>query len=363
MSRRLSTAVLAAVMAGGLALTGAVAATASPVASSAPVAAAKATPKAVLTVSNVRTTKATKPFALTTTSRMPVLTGSTAKNRALVTKRAKALVAAEQAMVAKWRTSCGATAPATITVTGVSKAIYKKRFASVTMAFDSDAGCGGVGQQSARSFTLDLKTGKKVKLTKFAASSAAVTRAAIVTALVEQNPDCVLEGLTAFRGETASLPAPAAWNVSAKGVRVWFDRYDVAPGACGAVSALVPWTDVATSAQMTGKRATRVYVRDLKVAGDSYTGDITVLTVQGRQVARIDGTLFSEAYCTLGIRTGAKVRGFERSGGVRHDFTLAGTTKKPALKLGKGWRLASTTEVASLKKAGVGADAIKGCGA
>ncbi|WP_169924520.1 RsiV family protein [Flavimobilis soli] len=359
----MSTATLGAVLAVGIALSGAIAApaAAAPAPTAAgPVAAAKTAPS--LTVTKKTTSTTTKPFPLTTTSRMPVLKGATAKNRALVTKNAKALLAAERSMVASWRESCGGSAPSSITVTNVSKAVYKKRYASVTMVFDSDAGCDGVTQQSARSFTLDLKTGKKVKLSKFMAPKAAATRAAIVTALHEQNPKCVDDQLTAYAGDPRSLPAtPAGWTVSSKGVRVWFNRYEVAPGACGAVSALVPWRDVASSAQLKGKRTSRVYVSDLKKVGSIYTGSITVLSVQGKHVARLDGWLYSEAYCTLGVRTGKKVRGFLPGGGIRHNFTLAGTTKKPTLKLGKSWRLATSKELAAFKKGGVPVDAIKAC--
>ena len=371
MSRRLSISACAAALAVGVVLTGAVAApagAASTAAAPAAVAtsagrAATATAKpARLSVTTPKITTVTTPFALTTTSRLPVLTGSTAKNRARVTTHAKALIAAEQQMVATWRAGCADSAvPASVAVASVNKAVYQGRYASVTMAFQSDAGCGGVTQQSARSFTLDLKTGKKVKLSRFAAGSAGVTRLAMLSALRAQNPGCVLEDMTVFRGATTSLPTPDAWNVSAKGVRVWFNRYAVAPGACGAVSARVPWAAVATSAQLAGPRSTRVYVKDLTLEAGSYSGDIAVLTVQGRQVARIDGHLFSEATCTLGVRTGTQVRGFERATGTRVDYPLGGTVKAPALKLGAGWRRATSTELAGLKQAGVGADAIKGC--
>lgn len=370
MASRLSTTALAAVLAGGLALSGAVAVPASAasvsvapasVAQTTPVAVKKAVKKASLTVSKKRVTTLQKPFPHKSTVRMPVLKGSTAKNRALVSKSAKALLAAERVFVAKWRKSCNGKLPGDIRVTDVSKSIYKKRYASVTMAFSSDAGCRGVTHQNARSFTIDLKTGKRVRLSKFAASSAQVTRAAFATALKEQNRECVYDEITAIPGQTWSMPTPSGWNVTSKGVRVWFGRYEVAYGACGAVSALVPWRDVASAAQLKGKRQSRIYVHGLKKSEGAYTGDIVVLTSQGRQVATMFGALGGGAHCTVGIRTGKKVRGFAPEGGDRLNFTLAGTTKKPSLELGKGWRLATAKEIAAFKKASTKLDAIKAC--
>jgi len=127
------------------------------------------------------------------------------------------------------------------------------------------------------------------------------------------------------------------------------------------VSALIPWTDVASPAQLKGKRTSRVYVRDVKKEAGSYTGEIVVLTVQGRLVARVTGWLPAEAYCTRGVRTGKQVRAFVPFSWVRTDYRLAGTTKKPALKLGEGWRRATATEVAAYKKGGFEVDAIKHC--
>ncbi|SFF23127.1 hypothetical protein SAMN04488035_2111 [Flavimobilis marinus] len=367
--RRFSAFAVVTAVAGSLTLTSvpanaASAAVSSPVSTVATssLAAAKASPRARLVVSKTRTTVATTPFPLTTTYRLPVLKGSTAKNRSRVQKYAKAFLSAEKSMARKWRAGCATSPyPAEVRVTDVSASIYKKRYASVTMAFSSDAGCGGVTQQSARSFTIDLKTGKKAKLSKFVASTAGVNRLATLSALRTQNSDCVTGAVTARRGSTSSLPAPDAWNVSPKGVRVWFNRYAIAAGACGAVSALVPWTDVATSAQLKGKRTSRVYVKDLVDHGDSFTGAIVGMTVQGKQVARFDGYLFSEAYCTLGVRTGKKVRAFDTESASRYVFNLSGTKGAPKLRLGKGWRLATAKELSRFRSMGVGTDALKFC--
>lgn len=368
MASRFSSTALAAVLAGGLALSGAVAvpagAATAPVAEAAPVAAAKKAKKATMTVSKKSVTTTQSPFPLTVTTRMPVLKGSTAKNRALVTKHAKSLIAAERAMVAKMHETCATTDAAWVNVNRVSAAVYKGRYASVTMLFGTFGGCLANEVPTARSFTLDLKTGKKVKLSKFVAPSATVTRAAMLTALREQNPKCVNEDLVASRKASSGIPAPSGWNVSSKGVRVWFARYGVANGTCGVVSALVPWRDVATSKQIKGKRTSLVYVRGLKkLAGGFYSGDFTVLTVQGRQVSRIDGWLFSEGYCSYGVRSGKKVRGFTPGGDYRYNYKLSGTKKRPTLKLDKSWRRATSKEIAAFKKGDFPVDAIKFCGA
>lgn len=316
------------------------------------VAAAKAKPR--LTVSKERRTTTSRPFKLTTTYRMPVLTGSAAKQRKLVTRYARDLIAAEKKMVAQWRSRCRGTDPASINAYSVKATIHRARYASVAMLFASDAGCGGVGNTSARSFTLDLRTGKKVSLKTFASPSAGVTRLAIYSRLARAYDGCMITSLD-------STPVPDAWAVSSKGLRVWFDKYAVGVGACGTMSVLVPWTDVASSAQVTGKRYTRTYVKDLKKSAYGWYGEVVQLTVQGRRIAVYYGILDSESYCQIGVRTGKKASLFDTASASRTVTKLHGTTAKPRITLGQGWREATSTQRVTVRELGFPTDAIATC--
>ncbi|WP_102507890.1 hypothetical protein [Sanguibacter massiliensis] len=258
-------------------------------------------------VSKARTSTTTQTVKITTTSRVPVLVGSSNKNRKAVASAAARAVAAARAEVAATAQDCPAEyrIPGRVTVDEVTTGLHKGRYASTTMVFGLSGGCGNFGLQTARSFTIDLRTGKKVALARFAAPDAVVTKRATVAALRAQNPSCRSSIVSAGKMRRAS-----GWNVSSKGLRVTYDAGRAAPKTCGAVSAVIPWSDVAPAKALTTPRGKKPVVH--AYAHTAYFDAITAIRSTGRLVTVVDSDGASTS-CMVGVRTGSKLVSFDSS--------------------------------------------------
>ncbi|WP_062521729.1 hypothetical protein [Demequina silvatica] len=336
-----------------------------------------ATSKPTMTVSKLQTTVTTKPYTMKTTYKLPVLHGSTAANRATVKQRALAIIANKKASVKRaWadcerRGTCDDLPPvdAGVRVTKVAVGVYQGRYASFTLeglVDDIDVDKGSAGTEAfATSFTLDLKTGKKVPLSKFVDISDYAARIAIVSTLFRERPGCVRYDLTPERNSTTQMSLvgqPAAWTVSSSGLRVAYPRYVVGLESCNIMSVTVPWTDIATVNRMDGPVYTRVYVNGLTRADGQYWGAVAYLTVQDRRAALVAGYIDSDSECYAGARTSTQARLFERWSFERWTPKLGGTYKQPTIALGTGWRKATATERSRLaEQFGQSFNAIRTC--
>lgn len=325
-------------------------------------------------VSPARKRTLTKPFRFKESLRIPVLKGSTAKNRKLFAGHVNAMVAAEKKSVSKWRSGFSGCNFDAYMGSSVSASIYKSRYASVIMTFGTDPGCGGVAHSNPRSFTLDLKTGKKLGISTFLAQDDPTTKLATVTNFAAKNR-CIdttswdpLATKTSESGWTQPIPRPKAWSVSSQGVRVAYEKYTIAAGACGAPAVVLPWAEVAPAKSMAGTVKSRVYVSNFtwNKRWGTYDGDVAILSAQGRKVGFLKGSLLGQeaSFCGLGVRSGRTATLVEPYGSKKVKIQLADSSSNPKLakpSLGKGMRLATTKEIQVVKSYVGSTNAIRMC--
>lgn len=302
-------------------------------------AAAASAPSAKITVVKSSGT-ASSPLRYAYEKQTPKLTGvkaSVAKTfRTLVDRAVKKRVNA----LAEWREGCYVPGElymekqGYLSTTVVSRAVFKKRYASVMVRVDTNPGCGGVNFNDVFSVTLDLKTGTATKLSQFARTSTAAGKntfdPAVIYRLERVAAGCVAPGDLHPRpgwgggDDPKAIPTPAAWTVGSKGITVGYARYQVSYGACGAVTATVPWKDVVRPTPSTKPKVTTT-----RFAGPERAH--AVISVRGGQVAMAWGGQ-GVPTCALGQRTGSKAVLWSTEGWVARStlsFTKKGATYTP----------------------------------
>ncbi|GAA1495594.1 RsiV family protein [Paeniglutamicibacter kerguelensis] len=334
---------------------------------------AKKTVSSKIEVPKAKTKVVTKPFRTKQALRIPVLKGSTAKNRKLFAGHVNTMVVAEKRFLSKWRSGLSDCRYEAYLGASVSAAVYKSRYASVTMTFSSDPGCGGVSHSNPRSFTLDLKTGKKVGISTFLDQDDLTTKLATVANLATKDSCAAMTLSDTWASESNRgnpIPRPDAWSVSSKGVRVSYEKYTIAAGACGSPSVVLPWSEVAPAKSMKGAVKSRVYVSDFKwnKTWGEYEGNVVVLSTQGRKVALLKGALLGHeaSFCGLGVRSGRDATFLDQyDTKTKVKIRLADSSSNPKLSkssLKNGLRLATAKETQIAKSYVGSTNAIRMCG-
>ncbi len=299
-----------------------------------------------------RPPRTNKPNKSVQTTRLPVLQYSSAKNRKKVTKYANEAVAAElKNFNAGRKGTCRGNTTATFDARPGSTGIYKGRYASVTMSFSLHL-CGAAATSNARSFTVDLKTGKKVGISAFVSLNDITTKMAVANNFAAAKNKCLGELNPAAR----NFPRPIAWDVSAKGIRFHYGKKLASgPAACGTPNVLLPWTEVATAKDMKGAVKNRTYVNNLTYDKDydTYWGEVIMTSVQGRKVTVFDAFLYSDGACLHGVRTG-KSAILSQFGGNNTKFKArfkdtSANPKFDTAQFGKGWHEATATDIKKIE--------------
>ncbi|GAA4372381.1 RsiV family protein [Paeniglutamicibacter cryotolerans] len=215
-----------------------------------------------------------------------------------------------------------------------------------------------------RSFTQDLKTGKKVSLGTFIAQGDRTTKVAVATNFALDKKACTweLDPFTKIKSTHGYIPNAIAWNVSSKGIRLHYAKYSIAAGFCGPPSVLLPWGEVATTKAMSGKVKKRIYAYGIKwnKRGEFYEGGAMYVATQGRKMTMFFGPVgFGDGSCVYGVRSGKTAT---LSAGMSYynqkiskiRFKLLDTSSNPKISpasLTKGWKPASAKDLATIKKA------------
>jgi len=289
---------------------------------------------------------------------LPVLQNSTAKNRRAFSKLANELVSSELKHFNSYRKGMCGKSTAQFEISPLDMGIYKNRYATVSMSTFMYF-CGATGSSGAKSFTLDLKTGKKVSINKFVSQDDVTTKIAIVNNFSASRIECLYDDLNpgAKKNDSGAIPRPIAWTVGNKGIKFHFQKYSIGYGYCGVPSVVLPWAEVATAAQLKGAVKNRTYVKGVKYDQYSrnYNGEVLMTSVQNRKVTIFQGEFVGPGGCLLGVRSGkSAVLGFVDIGSVKEKLSLTDSGSNPKLvasKLGKGWHLASATEIKRFKTA------------
>lgn len=238
--------------------------------------------------------------------RVAQLRGGTAKQRKAVNRAIRAEVAAAKRSYREWRKCVIPSDPNSgygyFTIRTVSAAVYRGRYASVLLDVSSNPGCGGVGDSQPYGVTIDLKSGKRVSLSRFAATSGVLKPAlegTIYAALKgankcvwEENRDKLVTGIT-------------SWAVSKRGLTVAYGRYAIAEGACGTVSHTVPWKYVVRPQEYRGKSRTTVYTTGVTKYPQEdgsvfYQGTFKIITQRGKVVYAESVNLGMDGSSSLG---------------------------------------------------------------
>lgn len=325
-------------------------------------AAKKKVPAPKIALGKKKTSKTKAPNKSVQRVVLPVLKGSTAKNRKLFTKYATDAVKAERTFFDKTRKGyCSAKETAEFSAYPSYRNIYQGRYASVAFDF-GEYFCGATSSSTVRSFTMDLKTGKKVGLGSFVSQEDTTTQVAVATKFATTKNTCVgdLGPIETKKGGKGTIPLAIGWNVSSKGIRLHYQKYSIAPGACGAPNVLLPWTQVAKASQMKGKIQNRIYVHGIKYNKQykSHEGQALYISTQGRKVTIFEGPVsVGDGLCYYGVRTGKKAT--VNSGpwlGAQEKLSYSTTSANPKVilsSLGKGWKEASKNDLKIIKN-GIG---------
>lgn len=290
--------------------------------------------------------------------RLPVLKNSTLKNRTLFTKYATEAVKAERKTFDKFRKSyCSSNQTATFSANPTYRNVYKGRYASVTFDFGLYL-CGATSSQSVRSFTMDLKTGKKVGIGSFVSQDDTTTQLAVARTFNKTKNSCISfrDGVEIKKGGKGSIPRAAAWNVSAKGIHLHYKQGLLGANACSTPTVLLPWTEVAKATQMKGKIHSRVYVAGVKWNKEYafYEGAALYVSTQGRRVTAFEGPLgVGDGGCAWGVRSGKKAiltpgPWVGNKVALKYASTAANSKITPS-SIGKGWRVASAMDLKIIK--------------
>lgn len=324
------------------------------------------TPPAKIKLAKKKTITTKAPNKSTQKYVLPVLSGSTAKNRKLFTQYATAAVKAELSTFhGNRKGNCLGTQRATLSIYPGQRAIYQGRYASVAFSINSYV-CGATTMSTVRSFTLDLKTGKKVGIETFLAQNDLTTKVAIATNFGLAKNSCTwpLDPFISSKSIQGYIPKAIAWNVTSKGIRLHFSKYAIAAGYCGPPSVLLPWTEVTTAKKMKGTVKNRVYTNGIKwnTRNQFYEGGVLYVATQGRKLTMFTGPVgFGGGTCLYGIRVGKAatlspgVANYDQPL-VKARFSFLDTTSNPKLNtkaksMGKGWKLASAKDLTTIKKA------------
>ena len=297
--------------------------------------------------------------------KIPVLAGaSDAALKAFNTRVAK-IVANAEVRVRKAKTckKTSATAQYTDALVDItsSAAIYAGRYASATLVietarpFCANRDLGGV----ARSVTIDLTTGKTVKLDALVVRKGQQFDAAIVSSLKAKNPGCRKN--KNFKKILPPMPAPAAWNVSDTGIEVWYDGKQNFPG-CAVIHGAVPWGKAIQPAEIK-KKKTKVSYWGKNVESAQYTsrfgysGKVAMVRQTGKRIVVYTRNLNTgTTVCQVGVRTGKSATVW-RMGGSWTESTVKLTNKKYTgvpTKIKKGYKRlpkATVSEVFSARNA------------
>jgi hypothetical protein len=267
-----------------------------------------------------RTGVSTTSPAFDYTYRLPALAGATPTMTAAFDKRVNAIVRAEEKSLAKAK-KCKDKAgknPATGELTiDYQGAVYANRYASVTLLADrARPHCSNLDYTVPSSFTLDLKTGKVVKMASLVHDNASQFDSAVVASMrtKKQNPDCYKD--SKLRRLRPPLNTPHAWNVTDAGVRVWYRGSADVGARCAYLTAFVPWKSVLSPADIRGKKTrTTHWVFNLKRSEGSrygYSGRVAVAKTRGNQVVMFEWNLSTgKGTCYVGVRDGAKALVYE----------------------------------------------------
>lgn len=305
-----------------------------------------------ITVGAKKTTTTGKPNKSVRTTRLPALQFSSATNRKKFTTYAKESVAAElKTFNAKRQGKCKGSKTATFNALPGSMGVFKGRYASVTMRYSTYA-CSGTATSNARSFTLDLKTGKKVGMSTFVSGNDITTKMAVNNNFGSSKRKCVVD----LNPAAGNFPRPLAWDVSAKGIRFHYAKKPAGAVSCGTPDVLLPWTEVASPGSMKGAVKNRTYVRNLTSDKDydTYWGEVIVTSVQGRKVTIFDAFLFSDGACLHGVRSGRSAIVSQFGGNnTKFNVKLLDASANPRFdpaQFGQGWHEATATEIRNIER-------------
>ncbi|MFC5132283.1 hypothetical protein [Paeniglutamicibacter kerguelensis] len=298
-----------------------------------------------------KTTRTNKPNKSIQTVKLPVLHYSSAKNRKNVAKYANEAVAAElKSFNAGRRGTCRGDATAAFDAWPGRTGIYMGRYASVTMSY-SLRQCGAAATSKARSFTVDLKTGKKVSMSAFVSLNDITTKMAVANNFRAAKNTCIRQ----LDPAASKFPQPVAWDVSTKGIRFHYGKRSIGPAACGIPVVLLPWSEVGTAKEMQGAVKNRTYVNNLTFDKeyDTYWGSVIMTSVQGRKVTVFDSLLNSDGVCLHGVRSGKSAM-LSQAGGNNTKFKagMKDTSANPRFdtdRLGQGWREATASDIKKIK--------------
>lgn len=301
----------------------------------------------------VKTTRTPKPKASVQKVTLPVLQNSTEKNHKAFAKYANALVNAELKPFKVYLGGC----EQLFTTKPLSTGIYKGRYASVTMR-TSTYNCGATSDASVNSFTMDLRTGKKVDIWSFVAQDHITTKTAVVSNFYAAKNKCIDDlSSAAPKGVEGYVPRPAAWTVTSKGIKFHFAKYSIGAGYCDIPGVVLPWAEVATAKQLKGAVKNRIYTTGIKYdkKNKMYLGNYIVTGVQGRKVTYFEGYPDGIGDCMQGVRSGKTATlGYQWGSGKKYKLKLKDTSSNPKVdvaKFGKGWHEATAADLKQLKAA------------
>ncbi len=190
------------------------------------------------------TTKATTTSPIAITGTKPRLVAATAKRQRQFNRQVTKFIAAQVSTMKAKDTTMTVVTPGNLRI--ASKAsLYRGRYASVTMTMFWTTAQLTTYESSPRTFTLDLVTGRTVKLSRFARITGKALQKAVIRALSQQD-SCAWKTLRLTKSATATttghvLPKLTAWRVSSKGVTFSFGRGAVGPPGCFTIKATVAW--------------------------------------------------------------------------------------------------------------------------
>lgn len=320
------------------------------------VAAAKAKAPKIVN-GKLTTTRTKKPNASVQKVKLPVLQNSTAKNRKAFAKLAQEAVKAELKTFNSIRKGDCGNNTAEFEITPMDKGIYKGRYASVSLSSYMYM-CGASAHNGVRSFTLDLKTGKKVGIGTFVAQDDITTKVAVATNFHAAKNTCIDDlAPRAPKNSQGYIPRPTAWSLSTKGIKFHYEKYSIGAGACGAPSVLLPWSEVATVKAMKGTVKNRVYVNGLRYDKKTkyYYGTVITTSVQGSKVTVFESSVVGDGACFHGVRSGKTATvGYNWGQDAKIKLKLKDTGANPKFNVatfGKGWREANAADLKVLKGA------------
>jgi hypothetical protein len=285
--------------------------TGEPTPSPTPTESATAAPAPTLGKATSEGRKTVGKVSLTYSYSLPQLSGATSTATAKFDKAVAAIVTAaeKRATTSACKKGSGGPAEADLKI-HTNGGIYLGRYASVTLVTEAARPYCKYGDYGVpQSVTIDLKAAKTVtSVSTFARQEGGFFDAAAVASLRAYNKCDTKHKLKAAH---PPLVKPTAWNVTSKGVDLWWGGSASKAGNCSVIRAHVDWKYILKPADIAGSKSVTTYwvdgVEEDKAYRSGYTGTVAVVRVTGSRIAVLRWNLASNSgYCQVGVTSGKK---------------------------------------------------------